>query len=333
MEFYVSFVCSGVTIWGEGRGPWGNPMFGALGAEWSRILLFAGTAFLYFCGRGLWYGGRHENRWLWVGIGGLLFLTACEAIAATTLSLGRYSPPQGLEFGLSLDSPMLDAIWAGTQAAFVHIPLLLSLVALYWVMRPDGRLRRTSKAPWLYCAATYCFACIPMIASESNLVVGEFGYALTPALGITLAHLAIGATYGSLILATGVALLYGSRFARSGALFTGTVNAVAVGASWFVISWLVSNSVTALLNSVPFATPVERPYSWTNHDFMWLCVFPAHYVLPWLLIAIYAWRVPMRKPPDDDTPFPRRYCAKCHYNLYGNESGRCPECGSLLSVT
>ena len=42
----------------------------------------------------------------------------------------------------------------------------------------------------------------------------------------------------------------------------------------------------------------------------------------------YAWKAPMRKPPDDGTPFPRRFCGKCYYNLHGIEANRCPECGT-----
>ncbi len=51
---------------------------------------------------------------------------------------------------------------------------------------------------------------------------------------------------------------------------------------------------------------------------------------PWVLIAFYAWRVPMRKPADDGSPYPRRYCGNCYYNLYGVDSQRCPECGVEL---
>ena len=51
---------------------------------------------------------------------------------------------------------------------------------------------------------------------------------------------------------------------------------------------------------------------------------------PWLLIAIYAWRVPMRAIPDDGSPYPRRYSARCYYNLHGINPDRCPECGNEL---
>ena len=36
----------------------------------------------------------------------------------------------------------------------------------------------------------------------------------------------------------------------------------------------------------------------------------------------------MRLPPEDGTPYPRRYCGNCYYNLHGLDTAeRCPECG------
>ncbi|MBI4582099.1 MAG: hypothetical protein HY718_20550 [Planctomycetes bacterium] len=49
-----------------------------------------------------------------------------------------------------------------------------------------------------------------------------------------------------------------------------------------------------------------------------------------LLIAIYARRYPMRVPPEDGSPWPRRYCGQCGYNLHGIEAAECPECGRRL---
>jgi hypothetical protein len=51
---------------------------------------------------------------------------------------------------------------------------------------------------------------------------------------------------------------------------------------------------------------------------------------PWLLIAVFAWRVPMTRLPEDGSPFPRRYCGKCRYNLHGLDTNVCPECGAKL---
>jgi len=53
---------------------------------------------------------------------------------------------------------------------------------------------------------------------------------------------------------------------------------------------------------------------------------------PWLLIAVFACRAWMHPFPDDGSPYPRRYCGRCRYNLLGVPQPRCPECGSELHM-
>ena len=51
----------------------------------------------------------------------------------------------------------------------------------------------------------------------------------------------------------------------------------------------------------------------------------AGYAIPFALAlasAIYLWL--------KDRPYARGYCHQCGYNLRGNLSGRCPECGSVV---
>jgi len=87
-----------------------------------------------------------------------------------------------------------------------------------------------------------------------------------------------------------------------------------------------------LEHSVPLATQVDMPFFITKHDFYWLGVAPVRFILPWLLIAWYARRVPMLRPGEDELPFPQQFCGVCHYNLHGIKKDRCPECGSDLRM-
>jgi len=125
-------------------------------------------------------------------------------------------------------------------------------------------------------------------------------------------------------------LLYRSRLARTGALILAAVNVVGVWCIWYPISMLVRIAIHAMMMSLPLTAEIDEGILWTQHDFLCLFVTPIRLVGPWLLIAIYAWKAPMRKPPDDGTPFPRRFCGKCYYNLHGIDANRCPECGTVF---
>ncbi len=331
MEFYTSFVCYGVTIWNTNGNFYSGPLSLPLVDERILIPLLASTAFIYLCGRGLWRDGHDVSRWLCVGIFGLFSVMLLEATVAATDGMI-------LDFNASSDRPgnVLDAmtpqsLLAGTQAAFFHFPLFITLIVLWLVTRLNSRWHKNDKALWTYCAAAYSLAWVIAAAIETSLARMTFDPAMPDFTNVTGSQYAIGIVDVALLMSTAIFLLRGSRFARSTALMMATVNTVAVVTNWFILAWLVNISIDALMYRIPFATSVEQPHAWTKHDFMWLFVLPAFYVLPWLLIAGYAWRVPMRKPPDDGTPFPRRYCAKCLYSLYGNKSDRCPECGCLLT--
>ncbi|MCB9853904.1 MAG: hypothetical protein H6819_12460 [Phycisphaerales bacterium] len=328
MEFYVLFVTYGTGIWNSNGDFWTGPTNTSLYGEWTRIALLTSTAFLYLCGRGLWRGGRRHSLWLWTGIVGLSAIIVVEAVAAAIVSMNTDLSIQGL---LSASpNRTLDVLWFGVQAASFHLPLWTALVILMLVTRANSRWRKNDKALWVYCAAGYCAGWVVAEIFERTAIAPAFG----PIIGTALSNIGIQhAPFIAIVLVlltTAVLLFRASPLARSTALMTATINAVAVGANWFVITWLVRVSTKALLYQVPFSTPVSTPYFGTKHDFMWLLVLPVHFVLPWLLIAGYAWRVPMRKPPDDGTPYPRRYCTNCHYNLFGNTADQCPECGHAL---
>lgn len=331
MEFYASFVCYGLTVWNTNGEFYTGPLNIQLSDDRVGIPLVAGTAFIYLCGRGLWRGGRNESRWLYVGIFGLLSIILFEGTVAAMDSMIFDSSlsPAGLRDVLDAITP--TTLLAGTQAAFFHFPLFVTLSVLWLVTRLNSRWHRNDKSLWIYCAAAYCLAWVPAAAIETSMARMTFDPAMPDFTSIPGSQYAIGIVDVALLVSTAIFLLRGSRIARSTASMMATVNTVAVVTNWFILAWLVNISIDALMYLVPFSTSVDMPYTCTKHDFMWLFVLPAYYVLPWLLIAGYAWRVPMRKPPEDGTPFPRRYCAKCLYNLYGNKSDRCPECGSPLT--
>jgi len=328
MDFYALFVSFGVTLWNTNGDFWDGPFSVNLYAEWTRITLFACTTLLYLCGRSLWLGGRRQSLWHIMGILGVSAILLIDGIAATLLTMNTGSWNTQLT-GASPTS-MATAVGAGLQAASFHLPLLSALIVLR--LATSGRWRRHDRALWVYCAAAYCVAWIVMECFEQTPIQMAFGPAVADVLSISGAQHAALIVTSALLLATAVLLLRASVVARSTALMMATLSACAVVANWFVLAWLINIATNALLYRVPFSTPVERPYSWTKHDFIWLLVLSAHYVPPWLLIAVYAWRRPMRRPLDDGTSFPRRYCANCQYNLYGNKTDRCPECGQTLNA-
>lgn len=330
MEFYVLFVYYGHAIWNTNGGSW--PGFGTADQfnEWVRVALFASTPLLYLCGRGLLRSGERHGRWLWLGIVGLLAICLMEGIAAAIASV-VFNQGFGAFFP-KFQSIIPDEIFDGVHAAFFHLPLWATLVTLSIVTRTRRTRRPSDRSPWVYCAAVYCFTLMAAAAFNQSHIGGEFGHAMGSVSTFPGIQYSFHVIVALLLLATGVLLIRGSRLARSIALIIAAMSAVAIWMSWFHVAWLINNSVETLLNTVRFSTPVERPYTWTQHDFVWLFVLPAHYLLPWILIALYAWRVPMRKPTDDGTPFPRRLCGRCRYNLFGCEAEICPECGSRLSA-
>ena len=323
MEFYVTLVYAGIAIWDDDPGLWFNSFAIVLEAPWVRIPLLVGAAMLYLCGRGLWRGGRSTRFWLWFGIVSLFLMVACEVVARATWS----SPPSPF-FAPPEAPPLGDAILVVFYSACVHWLLLVVLAFAVWLTRPNNRLLKKTTAPWVYCAAAYCLV---------SILVGYFGHDST---ALTLAGAMFQWTSNPsviflpsvvsavLLLGTAAALLCRWRFARTGALIIAAVNIVGVWYHWYPLSMLVRLAIHALMMATPLRAQVDESPIWTQYDFLSLFVDPLRLVGPWLLIAIYAWKVPMRQPPDDGTPFPRRFCGNCYYNLRGIEANRCPECGT-----
>lgn len=320
MEFHVTFVYAGLAIWDDDPGLRFDPLAIVLEAPWIRIPLLVGAAMLYLCGRGLWRGGRSERVWLWLVIVSLFSMVVCEVAARAGTSS---------RFRLAFAPLLGQEILMGLRFASVHWLLLTVLAFAVWLTRPSNRLSRKTTAPWVYCAATYCLV---------SILCGFFGFDSTARVieqvidsligGYVFPTPVAGLVSALPLLAIGGALLCRWRFARTIALIVAAVNIVGVWDNWYPPSMLVRFGIRDLMLTLPAAAEIDQGMIWTKHDVLFLFVNPVRSVGPWLLIAIYAWKVPMRKPPDDGTPFPRRFCGHCYYNLRGIDANRCPECGT-----
>ena len=323
MEFYVTFVYAGLAIWDDDHGLSLDAWAEMLQIPWVRIPLFVGAAMLYLCGRGLWRSRRSEKTWLWVGIASVFLMIVCEVVAAAMWS-SRGNP----YFAPRSATPIGAAILAGFRSGSVHYVLLAALAVGAWHTRPNNRLLRTTTAPWVYCAAAYCLMSIPCGLLGQDYTALTFGWALFQWTSNSSFFLLAGFVSAALFIATAAALLCRRRVARTIALVIAAVNIVGVWYHWYPLSMLVRLAIHALMMATPLRAQVDESPIWTQYDFLSLFVDPLRSVGPWLLIAIFAWKVPMRKPPDDGTPFPRRFCGNCYYNLHGIEASRCPECGT-----
>ena len=314
MEFYVTFVYAGTSLWSDDPKIFFYPWL-SHAAPWACIAMMGGALLLFVAGRGLWCGRGPEERWLWLGLVSVCVLLALEVLSIGLAQAGFAPTP----------------LHAAQQfASCAYVAPLGALILCIPLTHARSRLRETGTAAWVYCAAAFCLASVPGWIFRGHATMASVGYAGWRTTGnyayVLVAHLANGA----LPLVTCVALLLRKRTARTAALIVATVVGVSQWYDWYPLSQLVRVATGALRLRHGFPDIGSRV--WTNHDFVSLFVEPVRVIGPWLLIAIYAWRVPMRKPPEDGSPFPRHFCGKCHYNLHGAVSTICPECGSELAA-
>lgn len=327
LRFYGQFVPAGQSLWHDWSSQW-------QGSSVPLDLLSTLAAFLmsllfYLYGRSLWLGGR-RHKWF-------LALLIVGALVSLPLNIAS-----GLETWKRVAGlfPWAQSAWPWVGGAIiVYVPWLLLVLAIgsrVVLKLPAIADTRT----WAVLAAAWCFGEV----LQSLLGIPYRG-SWSPGIGAYIARLAMHWTFAPLPSATayvvlivpalaGVALLKGWAWARTLALVAASMAAIALALNAWMLSALVYAAITSLLMGCPHYTdPMPVWWSfWLGHEdgFTGLFVYlPAH-VGPWLLIAYYAWRVPTRQLPDDGSPFPRRFCGRCLYNLHGLTSDRCPECGASL---
>lgn len=321
MEFYVTFVYAGAYLWGNDFTIMDYPRLWQA-ASWTCVSMICGALLLFVAGRGLWRGECSAERWLWLGLVSVCGLLAMQAvaIAASLSGAGANAPPTPVPIW-----PMCMGLVSSSYVAPLGALILCTQLA-----RSSSRLHGTGTATWVYCAAVFCLGSVPGWIFRGHANLTSVGYAGWRTTGnytyILVAHFANAA----LPLVTCVALLLRWRTARTAALIVATVVGVSQWYDWYLISEYVNLAIGA--SRLAHGFPDIGYRVWTNHDFVCLFVEPVRVIGPWLLIAIYAWRVPMRQPPEDGSPFPRHFCGNCHYNLHGTVSTICPECGSEFST-
>lgn len=327
-EFYTLFVSSGEQYWKADDKFWVDPLTPAMSSEWTLLPLFIGSFVFFLCGRGLWRNRDHWRRWLLFGVLGVTAILIRELW--TVLDWATVKATVG--FGEDYDRPTLGTLQNAYQAVTLHIPIWLGLIVLQLTEKKRRDSNASLRAPWVLCAILLCLSWIPTVMYKEGFSRATFDWAVGNLTQEPLAEFYTVSVHVGLLFMLAWSLFSKKRIARLLALIILSVNSVILAHEWQFLRGLFLAANRALVHTLPFSTPVEPKILVTNSDLFWLAVFPLRYLFPWLLIAIYAWRVPMWAPADDGTPFPRVYCAKCLYNLHSNKKDRCPECGSDLDM-
>ncbi len=328
IEFYSEFVCAGHSLHWTWTMSW---MWSFAPAErwcetveYSLRVLRAGA--MFGLGRALWRNLPTDWRWLLWCVGFSLIWAAAVGVRATIASrpeaywiLAPYVPVTSRPLIVLMDSSL-------------QLPWLVVLIAYVAASRVfNSRLQAVNM--WVVVAASWCIAHQVAALAEVYNPIRALQYwprGLAFPLGRPLL-VAIACLIPSLV---GICLLFVPGLAKLLALCTaGSVLTILLGSSVSFFGELWSSAQTLYL-SAPHELPTH-PTAWTffllnSSAFDSYFVSSVRYVGPWLLIAYYAWRVPMRQLPDDGSPFPRRFCGRCLYNLHGLTSDRCPECGASL---
>jgi hypothetical protein len=318
LVFYVDFVNGGTILGSAAQGARRVHSFAGTTQAWFGLIQFVSSIVVYLCGRSAWYGGRFARWWM--------ALAAVTLLAVTAFDISIQE-----EFVFYGPRPSVPEKVFCYEQSLTRLPCLLAVVTGLWLSRWRAPwLGRRARA-WVIVAVASLIGL--SIAPSYALRIGLWGVFAYPYLGAVLLFFA-----GLSLISAGL-LIAGRRIVRLGVLIVaGTDLYLLVLYTRQGLAVLIRNAILTLYFSVPLAQrPLRLPpafrfgVAWLNREqFYWVCVDLVRDIGPWLLIAYYARRYPMRLPPDDGSPWPRRYCGNCGYNLHGLESQLCPECGRQL---
>lgn len=328
IEFYSEFVWAGQSLHWTWTISWMWP-FAPAGVwcytvECSLRVLRAGA--MFGLGRALWRNLPTGRRWLLWCVGFSLLWAAAVGVRAT---IARHPEAYWV---LAPYVPVTSRPLIVLMVSSRQLPWLVVLITYVAASRVfNSRLQAVNM--WVVIAASWCIAQqVAALAESDNPIHALHLWPGRPALASGRPLLvAIACLIPSLV---GIGLLLVPGLAKVLALCTaGSVLTILLGSSVSLFGQYWS-SVQTLYLSTPHELPTH-PTAWTffllnSSSFNSYFVSSVCYVGPWLLIAYYAWRVPTRQLPDDGSPFPRRFCGRCLYNLHGLTSDRCPECGASL---
>lgn len=275
---------------------------------------------LFVCGKSLWFG----SKWLYRYTVMTIVMTLASMVCVTWL-----------EYRTLVSDPTVASVtkslsWNGVRFILREsgrmTPLVACLGTSLVFQRTRSQKRHFHTSRWVVLAAVWCLA-VAFVEPLGGAIGYAFEYYATPFHMQSLAPF----VYSLPVLLTSLLLLRASFLARSAALIVAAVGVVVAAESAYTVPWLVNMAIHAL-NLSASGYPGGLPYSWvhTREEFLGVFVQSVALVGPWLLIAVHARFVPMQAPLEDGSPYPRRYCGRCFYNLYGLEADHCPECGRAL---
>ncbi|NLE58634.1 MAG: hypothetical protein GX616_09760 [Planctomycetes bacterium] len=325
IHFYTWFILGGQSVFNlfERRGPWeyNEPLWALMSAsEVCAALAFWGL------GRALWQGRPTVGWWL-----RRVLLFSALMIFFDNLALFPFADT-GTEMshqtttwrGWEIKSNSSPVLWKALRIALTncqYLPLLGLLIGTVAVAIVIRKWRGGFRRPWVYVAVAWSLSILLQYALYDPSWTWQIPRFFSAPLSIDQLWWLDRLHFIGLPLLTVGSLL----FVKEGVWLCPLAMAVMTAlhplpyALWSVNYFLHTRGLAHLaLNSDVFKV---------------LFVYSVQNALPWLLIAWYAYRLSTRMPVGDGSPFPRRYCGKCHYNLCGIDSPRCPECGVELVPT
>ena len=202
------------------------------------------------------------------------------------------------------------------------------LGALWWYRATDSRLRRRYPL-WAILAGIWCLAYL-----ICSLIVPQLARAQWS--GAMIFPNRMRLVTELMALAPLLLLIAGSSKVALVAIAVASVDVIFPCWAMYLLSqcgWAAAAQLLISARHSPGWLPTSFPLDCflLNRDlFHEVFVGTVAIAGPWILIAFYARRYLLRPPIDDGSPWPRRHCGNCMYNLHGIDAATCPECGRSL---